>query len=95
MSAPSVAVGAGGSGAKAKQPDQPAVKSQQSLSSQVGDMAEAALKDSKSVDNESKERNQGTTLRERSSNEAPNPKKRMWEDNTGLAAEETTQRDEL
>ena len=94
MPAPSIAVGAGGSGAKAKQPDRPAVKSERSLSSQVGDMAEATPKDSKVADGESNESVQGTTLRERGSNEAPNPKKRMWEDNTDLAAE-GTQRDEL
>ena len=95
MPAPSIAVGAGGSGAKAKQPDQPAVKSDGGLSDRVGNMAEATHKDSSSADGESIEKVHGTTLREPSSNEAPNPKKRMWEENIGLAAEENPRRDEL
>ena len=95
MSAPSVAVGAGGRGAKAKRPDQPSPKSEQSLSDQVGDMAEATQTSTNSADGDSKVLGQGTTLMARSSEEPPNPKKRMWEESTGPVAEEMKQRDEL
>lgn len=95
MSAPSIAVGAGGSGAKVKRPDQPSPMSEHSLSDQVGDMAEATQTSTSSADGDSKASVQGTSLMARSSDEPPNPKKRMWEESTGPGVEKTMQRDEL
>ena len=96
MSAPSIVVGAGGSGAKAEQPGQLSPEPKQSLSNEVGDMAEATQTSTDSANSVSEGMLQGTTLRERSSDEPPNPRKRMWEENTGpAAAGEARQRDEL
>ena len=112
MPAPSVAVGAGGSGAKSVQAEQVSKKSDTSLSDQIGDMAESKKSDAslsdqigdmaesaqtatQSADTASTEDYQGTVLDERSSDEPPNPKKRMWEERTVEPTQETRPRDEL
>lgn len=95
MPAPSIAVGAGGSGAKAVQVEQVSKKSGTSLSDQIGDMAESAQTATQSADTASTKDVQGTVLEERSSGEPPNPKKRMWEERTLEPTQETRPRDEL
>lgn len=96
MAAPSIAVGAGGSGAKATQSEQNSGSTETNLSEQVGQTAEQSQQQQQealSVTSESA--SQGTVLRERSSNEPPNPKKRMWEGIPPEATEGTQRRDEL
>lgn len=96
MPAPSVAVGAGGSGAKAPQP--PGVEpssEKQSLSEQVGQMAEQSQEQRASTTS-SENASQETVLRERNDDEPQNPKKRMWEEPPPEAPGEGTRaRDEL
>ena len=95
MPAQSIAVGAGGSGAKSTPAEQVSKKSDTSLSDQIGDMAESAQTATQSADTASTEDHQGTVLEERSSDEPPNPKKRMWEERTVEPTQETRPRDEL
>lgn len=95
MPAPSIAVGAGGSGAKSVQVEQVSKKSDTSLSDEIGDMAESAQTATQSADTASTKDHQGTVLEERSSDEPPNPKKRMWEERTLEPTQETRPRDEL
>lgn len=96
MPTPSVAVGAGGNGVKATQVEQASQKSDTRLSDQVGDMAESAQTDTtQSEGTASTEDHQGTVLEERSSDEPPNPKKRMWEERKIEPIHETRPRDEL
>lgn len=60
-----------------QQPGQPARKGTESFSEQVGQMAEESQKPAEKAEPEA----QGTTLRERTSDDGPpNPKKRMWEE---------------
>lgn len=78
MSAPSVNVGGGGSGAKG-QGYRPPPQSQgdpegKSLTEEIGKMAEETQRQAR----EGNEK--GTVLRERTSEETPNPKKRVWEE---------------
>lgn len=74
MSAPSVGVGGGGK----SQPPQGEDKN--NLSEQVGKMAEASQKAEEAKVESAQPEHQGTVLRERRSDEPPNPKKRMWEE---------------
>ncbi|KAL9014927.1 MAG: hypothetical protein Q9173_000432 [Seirophora scorigena] len=77
MTAPSIGVGGGGKG----QPrPQPAQKEQQSMSDIVAEMAEKASEVGVSSGTGMEQNEQGTTLRERGSDEPPNPKKRMLEE---------------
>ena len=75
--APSIRAGGGGHGAKMQQPGQLARESRESLSEQIGQMAEESQKPAEKAKPEA----QGTTLRERTAEDGPpNPKKRMWEE---------------
>lgn len=91
MSAPSHAVGAGGAGAKARLSDtaaeQPSEGAPESLSEKIGQMAEKAREESPVQ--------QGTVLRERTAEERPNPKKRMWEEPISNPKAAERPRDEL
>ncbi|KAL9105119.1 MAG: hypothetical protein Q9163_000037 [Psora crenata] len=89
MPAPSVKVGAGGHGAKVEHPK----SREQSMSEQVGGMAERAQQEGKDHTQERPE----TVLRERREDERPNPKKRMWEEPVEelAKAQGNTPRDEL
>ena len=95
MPAPSMAVGAGGSGAKASQSEQKSQTTDKSLSEEVGKMVEQSQSEQRSLSAESGKAAQGTILRERGHDEPPNPKKRMWEEKPAEVSEETQQRDEL
>lgn len=97
MVKPSIAVGAGGDGAKAPQSGQESQRPEKSLSEQVGDMAEKSQQEqpASSMTASSESASKGTVLRERSSDEPPNPKKRMFEEKPPEVAEENQQRDEL
>ena len=90
MPAPSILVGAGESETKSLQREQSLQKSDDSLSDQVGKMAEASEKATETAERASAK----TTLMERSTDEPPNPKKRMWEDSTSGSAQ-VSHRDEL
>ena len=101
--APSVHVGAGGQGVKMEQPKQPSQKEDESLSNQVGKMAEQSQ--NKGYTEKEKEvqletiavsdgERQDTVLRERREDELPNPKKRMWEEPIDRSGEKVS-RDEL
>ncbi|KAL8961515.1 MAG: hypothetical protein Q9193_001936 [Seirophora villosa] len=90
MTAPSIRVGGGGKG----QPrPQPAQEEQQSMSDTVAEMAEKASEVGVSSGTGMEQNEQGTTLRERGSDEPPNPKKRMFEEKT--VSQEQNLRDEL
>lgn len=82
MSAPTITVGGGGAGAKDQQYDPS--RSARELTKEVGKMAESKEGETQGKEgatNEATQERQGTVLRERSSEEPPNPKKRMWEEN--------------
>lgn len=80
MSAPSVNVGGGGSGAKDQQYRAPQSESKP-LTEEVGKIIDDSQKEEKSGGNSDEPSSSaGTVLRERSSDEPPNPKKRMWEE---------------
>lgn len=83
MSAPSIQVGGGGKGQPPPHDPGDRVKS---LSDTVGEMAEKG--------SASDHTDQGTVLRERGTDEPPNPKKRMWEEPTATQ-EGSRPRDEL
>ena len=91
MSAPSINVGGGGKG---QAPPQASQGEGKSLSEEVGKMAEASQKAEEAKVESSQPAPQGTVLRERRSDEPPNPKKRMWEE-PAQRQEEARQRDEL
>lgn len=98
MSAPTIAVGGGGTGAKDQQYNPP--RSGGKLTEQVGKMAEEGRESEKqgqeATTSEAKqEERQGTVLRERNSEEPPNPKKRMWEENIDPPVQGDRARDEL
>ena len=92
MSAPSIQVGGGGKG-------QPAPRrsddGEDSMSEKIGTMAEKSSQTNKTGEGLSKQDDKGTTLRERQNDEPPNPKKRMWEENTDSEGRSSTLRDEL
>jgi protein transport protein SEC20 len=103
MSAPYVAVGGGGAGAKDQQ-YRPLHREDKSLSEAIGKMAEDSRQQGKEGANEASREGvesattgtqQGTVLRERRSDEPSNPKKRMWEENTDMAEQGQTVHDEL
>lgn len=91
MAAPSINVGGGGSGAK-DQEYRPPSQSQgnpegKSLTDEIGKMAEETQQ-------QAREGNQkGTVLRERTSEETPNPKKRVWQEPVDSSQQQP--RDEL
>lgn len=91
MPTSSIAVGAGGSGTKSQQPEESPQNLDKSLSDQVGEMAEASEIATATAESTSAE----TTLKERSTDEPPNPKKRMWEDSTRGSTQASHPRDEL
>ena len=91
MSAPSMNVGGGGKG---QPPPQAPQVENKSLSEGVGKMAEASQNAEEAKVENSQPEPQGTMLRERTSDEPPNPKKRMWEE-PPQPLEEARQRDEL
>lgn len=98
MSAPSIAVGGGGAGAKDQQHSTP--RSGEKLTEQVGKMAEENREREKqgeeAATNKAKQDGvPGTVLGERKSDEPPNPKKRMWEENTDPGVQGDRARDEL
>lgn len=96
MVAPSMAVGAGGSGAKATQSEQNSESTKTKLSEQVGQATEQSQQQQQEASIATSEiASQGTVLRERSSDEPPNPKKRMWEEMPPEATEGSQSRDEL
>ncbi|KAL8975496.1 MAG: hypothetical protein Q9197_000286 [Variospora fuerteventurae] len=90
MTAPSIHVGGGGKG---QPPQQTPQKEQQSMSDAIGKMAEKASEVTVASGKGVEQKEQGTTLRERASDEPPNPKKRMFEENT--IGQEQNLRDEL
>ena len=117
-SAPSIAVGAGGAGAKDREYRPPPPQgSNRPLSEAIGEMAEQSrhqqegAQDGKEATQQQEQQQSvesastasqhgsGTALRERRSDEPLNPKKRMWEENTGTDAaskdSESAPRDEL
>lgn len=85
MAAPSIQVGGGGKGQPHPQKSQDAEKS---MSDTVGEMVE------KTFEKTIEESIQETTLRDRTTDEPPNPKKRMWEEYTPKK-ESNQPRDEL
>ncbi|KAL8656132.1 MAG: hypothetical protein Q9210_000458 [Variospora velana] len=90
MTAPSIHVGGGGKG---QPPQQAPQKEQQSMSGAVAKMTEKASEVTVASGKGVEQNEQGTTLRERASDEPPNPKKRMFEENT--IGQEQNLRDEL
>lgn len=96
MSAPTIAVGGGGGGAKDQRYYPP--RSDGKLTEQVGKMTEESTESEgqgkETAANEAKQERKGTVLRERNSDEPPNPKKRMWQENTDPSQRDRT-RDEL
>lgn len=97
MSAPTIAVGGGGAGAK-DQPYKPP-GSGGKLTEQVGKVVEESTESEKQgeeiVSETKQEEGQGTVLRERNRDELPNPKKRMWEENVDPSGQGDRARDEL
>ena len=91
MPAPPIPVGAGGRSTKSLQPEQSPQNLDKNLSDEVGEMAEASKKATETAETTSAE----TTLKERSADEPPNPKKRMWEDSTNGLSQASHPRDEL
>ena len=91
MAAPSIPVGASGSGTKHLQPEQSPQNLDKSMSDQVVQIAEASEKATETAESTPAE----TTLKERSTDEPPNPKKRMWEDSTSESTQTSHPRDEL
>ena len=98
MAQPSFAVGGGGAGAKIAQPGQATPRSagDDSISDQVGTMAEESRRQGELGAASSQQSEQGTVLRERTEDEPPNRKKRMWEENVEVPQQgEQQNRDEL
>lgn len=88
MSAPNIAAGGGGAGAK-EQPLNPrnTKTTENTISEEIGKMAEnsgdlsaGSREASATNDVEAVGQQQSTILRERREDELPNPKKRMWEE---------------
>lgn len=94
MSAPSIAVGGGGEGAKTQQNQVPQAVDR-SMVEDIGRLAEESRQgEGPNAQSPGAATQQGTRLRERSIDEPPNPKKRMWEENIDPPPEERP-RDEL
>ncbi|KAL8973173.1 MAG: hypothetical protein Q9183_000136 [Haloplaca sp. 2 TL-2023] len=91
MSAPTIQVGGGG---KSPPPARSPRDEEESLSDAVGEMAQKGSDASKPGTSNSQKPEQGTVLRERGTDEPPNPKKRMWEEAV-VAQEDSGQKDEL
>lgn len=64
------------------------------MSDEVGEMAEKTSEKTSTRNSATEQSDQGTTLRERRTDEPPNPRKRMWEENT-VTQEAQRPRDEL
>ncbi|KAL8948134.1 MAG: hypothetical protein Q9222_005658 [Ikaeria aurantiellina] len=94
MSAPSIQVGGGGRGQPAPQAANSLEDKEKSISDTVGEMAEKTLDATATSSSAPEQTRQETMLRERKADEAPNPKKRMWEEKVATA-EEQRSRDEL
>lgn len=98
MSAPKLAVGGGGAGAKDQQYKAPHAGSQ-IKTEEVGEMAEGSREsseqDKSATEWREPEPQQETVLRERRSDEPPNPKKRIWEGDPNPPAQKDAVRDEL
>ncbi|KAL8862949.1 MAG: hypothetical protein Q9178_000891 [Gyalolechia marmorata] len=90
MAAPFVHVGGGGRG---QPPPQKSQDERRTMSDTVGEMAEKESGTTSSGSSAEAEP-QGTVLQERTPDEPPNPKKRMWEENTA-AQGDSRPRDEL
>ena len=83
MPAPSIAAGSGGEGAKALPRDEQGGPEGGSVLEKIGEMIDETGQDSEPTSGESEKEslgNEGTVLRERSEDEAPNRKKRMFEE---------------
>ena len=91
MSAPTIQVGGGG---KSPPPARNLRDEEESLSDAVGEMAQKGSDATTSGTSNSQKTDEGTVLRERETDEPPNPKKRMWEEAV-VAQEGSGQRDEL
>ncbi|KAL8643026.1 MAG: hypothetical protein Q9228_000371 [Teloschistes exilis] len=89
MPAPSIRVGGGGKGQPHPRQDEDI-----SLSEKVGEMAEKTSEAASSSHPTQGNSVQETVLRERESDEPPNPRKRMWEEDTSGKGD-TRARDEL
>jgi len=93
MAAPSIGVGAGGQGAKAGASGQ-AGQSDDSLMDKVGKIIDGSEQE-QGESSQSGQMEEGTILRERRADEAPNPKKRMFEEPPPPRQEGERVRDEL
>lgn len=88
-------VGAGGSGAKTQQAVHKSHTTGESLLEKVDNMVGQGQQEPQISDTVLGHAEQVTVLRERSHDEPPNPKKRMWEEPPAEVSEEARQRDEL
>lgn len=86
MSAPNIAAGGGGAGAK-EQPHSPRYtkNTETTISEEIGKIADsgdlsAASREENAANDVDAVEQQSTILRERREDEQPNPKKRMWEE---------------
>ena len=93
MSAPSIAVGSGGAGAKDQQYNAP--RSEEELTEQVENREREKRGEEAATNKAEQDGVPGTVLGERKSDEPPNPKKRMWEENTDPGVQGDLARDEL
>lgn len=88
MSAPNIAAGGGGAGAKEQPLNSRKTKpTENTISEEIGKMAEnsgdlsaGSREESATNDVEAVGQQQSTILRERREDELPNPKKKMWEE---------------
>ncbi|KAL8714916.1 MAG: hypothetical protein Q9220_001429 [cf. Caloplaca sp. 1 TL-2023] len=94
MSAPSIQVGGGGRGQPPRHAAHSPKDENKSISDRVGEMAEKTVEAIAASSSAPERADQETVLRARKSEEAPNPKKRMWEEETA-EPEEQRSRDEL
>ena len=86
MPAPSIAAGSGGEGAKAPPRDEQDGPKGGSVLEKIGEMIDETRQDNEHASGESEKENLGneeTVLRERTEDEAPNRKKRMFEEQDG------------
>lgn len=96
MPAPSVGVGGVGKSGNPQRPDREDGSDGKSFLDKVGKMAEQSRDGKGQPAQPAQEAGSGTVLRERDTDEPPNPKKRMWEEPPPPAQEEQEQvRDEL
>ncbi|KAL8874224.1 MAG: hypothetical protein Q9174_000416 [Haloplaca sp. 1 TL-2023] len=91
MTAPTIQVGGGG---KSPPPDRRPGDEKEGVSKTVGEMAEKGSDATASSTSTSQQTDEGTILRERETDEPPNPKKRMWEEAV-VAQEGSGRRDKL